>query len=82
MRVIDVLPGMIKKNGVFNAEAQVAPFCILRPDKDRGKDVESAPRYKLGPHYGGNEGDRINDHHLSLKEKKKVRVEKTVGGKQ
>ncbi len=42
-------------------------------DKDRGKDVESAPWYHLGPHYGGKEGDRINDHHLSLAEKQKAR---------
>jgi len=34
--------------------------------KDRGKDVASAPWYKLGLEYGGKEGDRINDHHLSL----------------
>lgn len=37
--------------------------------KDRGKDVESAPWYKLGLEYGGKEGDRINDHHLTLAEK-------------
>ena len=41
--------------------------------KDRGKDVESAPWFKLGPLYGGNEGDRINDHHLSLAEKRVAR---------
>jgi len=38
--------------------------------KDRGKDVESAPWYHLGPEYGGKEGDHINDHHLSLTQKK------------
>jgi len=38
-------------------------------DKDRGKDVISAPWYHLGPEYGGKEGDRVNDHHLSLSEK-------------
>jgi hypothetical protein len=27
---------------------------------------EAAPWYSLGPQYGGKEGDRINDHHLSL----------------
>lgn len=32
-------------------------------DKDRGKDAESAPWYHLF------DGDRINDHHLTLKEK-------------
>jgi hypothetical protein len=38
-------------------------------NKDRGKDVESAPWYHLGPEYGGKKGDRINEHHLSLREK-------------
>jgi hypothetical protein len=38
--------------------------------KDRGRDVVSAPWYKLGLEYGGKLGDRINDHHLTLKEKK------------
>jgi len=32
--------------------------------------VPSAPWYNLGPEYGGNKGDRINAHHLSLAEKK------------
>lgn len=36
-------------------------------DKDRGKDVESAPWYHLF------KGDRINDHHLSLAEKQTAR---------
>ena len=40
--------------------------------KDRGKDVTSAPWYHLGPEYGGKDGDRINDHHLSLADKKAV----------
>ena len=35
--------------------------------KDRGKDVESAPWYHLF------KGDRINDHHLSLAEKRAAR---------
>ena len=38
--------------------------------KDRGKDVESAPWYHLF------EGDRINDHHLTLAEKKAAIVSK------
>ena len=38
--------------------------------KDRGKDVPSAPWYNLF------EGERINDHHLSLKEKKEARSAK------
>ena len=41
--------------------------------KDRGKDVASAPWYHLGTEYGGKAGDRINDHHLSLSEKKAAR---------
>ncbi|WP_146571385.1 Eco57I restriction-modification methylase domain-containing protein [Botrimarina hoheduenensis] len=46
--------------------------------KDRGKDVESAPWYHLGLEYDGKEGDRINDHHLTLEEKKAARLESTV----
>jgi hypothetical protein len=42
-------------------------------NKDRGKGVESAPWYRLGLIYGGEEGDRINDHHLTLTEKSSVR---------
>jgi hypothetical protein len=40
--------------------------------KDRGKDVESAPWYHLF------KGDRINDHHLTVKEKREAR--ERVGG--
>ncbi|MCG6461588.1 BREX-1 system adenine-specific DNA-methyltransferase PglX [Vibrio parahaemolyticus] len=43
--------------------------------KDRGSDVESAPWFHLGLQYGGKEGDRINEHHLSLAEKRKAREE-------
>lgn len=39
----------------------------IKWDKDRGKDVESAPWYHLF------NGDRINDHHLSLAEKQAAR---------
>lgn len=41
--------------------------------KDRGTDVASAPWFHLGPEYGGKEGDRINDHHLTIAEKKAAR---------
>ncbi|MGI2219499.1 Eco57I restriction-modification methylase domain-containing protein [Shewanella baltica] len=41
--------------------------------KDRGTDVASAPWFHLGPEYSGKEGDRINDHHLTLAEKKTAR---------
>lgn len=43
--------------------------------KDRGKDVESAPWYTLGLEYGEGVGARINDHHLSLAEKRAARHE-------
>lgn len=45
-------------------------------NKDRGKDVASAPWYNLGPVYGGSPGDRINDHHLTLAEKHAARAGK------
>jgi hypothetical protein len=53
--------------------------------KDRGKDVESAPWFKLGLEYDGKEGDRINDHHLSLAEKQaaieQIKIEQIKEGK-
>jgi len=42
-------------------------------DKDRGKDSFEAPWFFLGLQYGGEKGDRINSHHLSLLEKNKAR---------
>ncbi|MBF4102220.1 hypothetical protein INT80_01670 [Gallibacterium anatis] len=39
-------------------------------NKDRGKDVESAPWYHEF------QGDRINDHHLSLAEKRAAKDKK------
>ena len=44
----------------------------IKWNKDRGKDVESAPLYHLF------KGDRINDHHLVLAEKQKARQNKEV----
>ncbi|MDW7745484.1 Eco57I restriction-modification methylase domain-containing protein [Halomonas sp.] len=41
--------------------------------KDRGKDVETAPWYHLGPQLGGAKGDRINDYHLTLAAKREAR---------
>ncbi len=41
--------------------------------KDRGTDLASAPWFDLGLEYGGKQGDRINDHHLTLAEKKAAR---------
>lgn len=41
--------------------------------KDRGTDVETAPWYNLGLQYEGKKGDRINDHHTTLQDKKEAR---------
>ncbi|MCD9472599.1 Eco57I restriction-modification methylase domain-containing protein [Photobacterium phosphoreum] len=40
---------------------------------DRGTDSDFAPWFDLGLEYGGKQGDRINEHHLSLAEKKAAR---------
>ncbi|TCT50274.1 N-6 DNA methylase [Vibrio crassostreae] len=48
--------------------------------KDRGTDVASAPWFDLGPVYGESEGSRINDHHLTLAEKKAAREAKELLG--
>jgi len=56
----------------------------IKWNKDRGKDVESAPWFSLGPMYGSDEGSRINDHHLSLDEKHTARknsISSHSGGK-
>lgn len=45
----------------------------LHWEKDRGSDVASAPWYELGLQYDGKVSDRINDHHLSLADKRKAR---------
>ena len=45
----------------------------IKWEADRGKDVASAPWFKLGPTYGEPEGTRINDHHTTLAEKKAAR---------
>jgi hypothetical protein len=47
----------------------------IKWEKDRGSDVSSAPWYELGLHYDGKVGDRINDHHLTLTEKRAARKE-------
>ncbi|MBO1254890.1 N-6 DNA methylase [Alteromonas sp. 5E99-2] len=44
--------------------------------KDRGTDVESAPWFNLGLEYGGKQGDRINEHHLSLAVKRAAKEAK------
>jgi hypothetical protein len=42
-------------------------------NKDRGKDVESAPCYQLFM------GERINDHHMTLEEKSDAKAKKKAG---
>lgn len=49
-------------------------------NKDRGTDVASAPWFDLGPVYGEKKGSRINDHHLTLAEKKAAREAKESSG--
>ncbi len=48
--------------------------------KDRGSDVPSAPWHHLGPQYGEKEGARINDHHLTLNEKRRAREQQRQSG--
>jgi hypothetical protein len=50
----------------------------IKWEADRGKDVASAPWYKLGPQYDELEGTRINDHHTTLAEKKAAREKAKV----
>ena len=45
----------------------------LHWEKDRGADTTDASWYELGPEYGGKKGDRINNHHLKLADKRKAR---------
>jgi len=66
MSVIDVAK---KDAGILRAKPNI------HWKKDRGKDVATALWYKLGLEYDGKEGDRINDHHLSLEEKHLSRQE-------
>ncbi|MCU0757392.1 MAG: hypothetical protein MUE46_20150, partial [Xanthomonadales bacterium] len=47
------------------------PKLNIHWDKDRGKDVASAPWFKVF------HGERINDHHLTLAEKRAARGAKS-----
>ena len=49
------------------------PKLNIKWDKDRGKDVESAPWFKVF------KDERINDHHLSLAEKRAAREKAAKG---
>jgi hypothetical protein len=65
----DDIPGGKKGAGILRWKPNI------NWNKDRGKDVPSAPWYTLGPEYGGSRGDRINDHHLTLAEKRGAQKE-------
>lgn len=67
--MVDDVPGGKKGAGILRWKPNI------KWEKDRGKDVASAPWYSLGPQYGGHPGDRINDHHLTCEEKCKAREE-------
>lgn len=54
------------------------PRLNVKWTRNRGKDPEDALWYHLGPEYGGKEGDRINDPHLTLEEKRRAREEQVV----
>jgi len=57
------IPGGRKGAGILRWKPNI------KWNKDRGKDVASAPWFPLF------KGDRINDHHLSLEEKRNARAE-------
>ncbi|HCS77933.1 MAG TPA: restriction endonuclease subunit M [Syntrophaceae bacterium] len=63
----DDIPGGKRGAGILRWKPNI------KWEKDRGKDVASAPWFDLGPQYGGHPGDRINDHHLTCEEKRKAR---------
>ena len=59
-----LLAGDVGKKGVGVLRAKPN----IKWTKDRGKDVESAPWYPVF------NGERINDHHLTLAEKRAARA--------
>lgn len=65
----DDIPGGKRGAGILRSKPNI------KWEKDRGKDVASAPWFNLGPQYSGHPGDRINDHHLTCDEKRKAREE-------
>ncbi|RJX32577.1 MAG: SAM-dependent DNA methyltransferase [Desulfurivibrio sp.] len=70
----DDIPGGKKGAGILRWKPNI------NWSKDRGKDVPTAPWYHLGPEYGGNKGDRINDHHLTIAEKREARERRKSEG--
>ena len=61
--MVSDIPGGRKGAGILRWKPNI------KWNKDRGKDVASAPWFPLF------KGDRINDHHLSLEEKRAARAE-------
>ncbi|MEE1982157.1 Eco57I restriction-modification methylase domain-containing protein [Shewanella xiamenensis] len=70
---LNIRPFMLAKDVGKKGAGVLRSAPKINWNKDRGSDVESAPWYHLGVEYGGNEGDRINEHHLTLAEKKAAR---------
>lgn len=75
IRPFMLAPAVGKKDaGILRAKSNI------NWKKDRGNDVESAPWYTLGLEYGETVGSRINDHHLTLAEKREAREKVTKEG--
>jgi len=69
---IKVKDAGVLRDRVTNRDTKTKEFKLW--SKDRGSDVPSAPWYQLGLKYDGKVGDRINDHHLTLAEKRAART--------
>jgi hypothetical protein len=67
---LNIRPFMLAKDAGKKGAGVLRAKPNVHWKKDRGTDVVSAPWYHLGLEYGGKEGDRINEHHLTLQEKK------------
>ena len=78
MDTLDALRLFVKVADVGKKGAGILRFKPnINWNKDRGNDVESAPCYTLGLQYGEKEGARINDHYLSLAEKRDARAKQS-----
>ncbi len=70
---LNIRPFMLAKDVGNKGAGVLRGKPTIKWTKDRGTDVPSAPWYHLGLEYGGKEGDRINEHHLTLAEKQAAR---------
>ncbi len=71
---LNIRPFMLAKDVCKKGAGVLRAKPNIHWKKDRGTDVESAPWYNLGLEYGGKQGDRINEHHLSLSVKREARM--------